>query len=241
MDLAIRILERGADYSWYARVALVSGWKPYNDLHLPCLIITPLFFQPYVHQMSQRVNGPTPSAELSGSPILGVPSRTESDEPGSGDPNMNRDDLYLFTRGQVFRKSGQRSSAPPRSLSFPGPSSGVPKLPPQSFGSYSDPGFDTPALTLLSFPGQQDGYPSYSNHGNNHGYHSTSSSPAIQPSFVPPLDMFPLDNADQLPMFGSTTNGTTAVDGVDPSSSTSWAALWDGGWTTDRIRAVARR
>ena len=25
LDLAIRILEAGADYSWYARVALVSG------------------------------------------------------------------------------------------------------------------------------------------------------------------------------------------------------------------------
>ena len=170
--------------------------------------------------MSQRANNPTSSAELSNSPILGVPSRTESEEPGSGDGN--KDDLYLFTRGQVFRKSSRRSSAPLRSFNFPGPSSGISKLPPPSFGSYSDPGFDTHASTLLSFPGQQDGYPSYSNHGSNRGYHSSSSSPGIPPSLVPSLDMFPLDNGDQLPMFSSTTNGATTVDGADHIGSTSW-------------------
>jgi hypothetical protein len=172
--------------------------------------------------MCQRANNPAPSAELSNSPLLGVPPRTESEEPGSGDGNRNNDDLYLFTRGQVFRKSDRRTSAPLRSYNFSGPSAGVSKLPPPSFGSYSDAGFDTPALTMLSFAGQQDGYPSYSNHGSNHGYHSSSSSPGIPPPLVPSLDLFQLDNTDQLPMFNPTTNGTTTVDGVDPVGSTSW-------------------
>ena len=44
LDLAIRILERGADYSWYARVALVSIRKPYNDPHPPYLMIALIFF-----------------------------------------------------------------------------------------------------------------------------------------------------------------------------------------------------
>ena len=168
--------------------------------------------------MSQRPNNPTPSAELSNSPILGVPQRTESEEPGPGDGNKNRDDLYLFTRGQVFRKSGRRSSAPLRPFNPPGPSSGISKLAPPPFGGYSDPAFDTPALTLPSFPGQQDGYPSYS----THGYHSSSSSPGIPPSLMPSLDMFQLDNADHLPMFSSATNGATTVDGTDPIGTTSW-------------------
>lgn len=175
-----------------------------------------------MQQISQRANNPTPSVELSNSPVLGVPPRTESEEPGSGDGNRNKDDLYLFTRGQVFRKSGRRSSVPRRSFDFPGPSSGVSKHPLPPFGSYSDPGFDTPSLTMLSFPGQQDGYPSYPNHGSTRGYHSSSSSPGIPPSLVPSLDLFPLDNADQLPMFNSTTNAATTVDGTDPIGSTSW-------------------
>ena len=172
--------------------------------------------------MGQRANNPNHSVELSTSPILGIPQRTESEEPGTGDGNKNKDDLYLFTRGQVFRKSGRRSSAPLRSFNFPGPSSGISKIPPPAFGGYSDGGFDTPASTLLSFSGQQDGYPSYSNHGSNHGYHSSSSSPGIPPSLVPSLDLFPLDSTDQLPMFGSTTNGATTVNGADPIGTTSW-------------------
>lgn len=173
--------------------------------------------------MSQRANNPTSLVELSNSPMLGVPSRTESEEPGSGDGNKNKDDLYLFTRGQVFKKSGRRSAAaaPPRSFTFPGLSSSVMKPPPPSFTSYSDSGFDTPGLTLLSFPGQQDGYPSYSTRGNHHGYHSTSSTPGMPSTLVPSLDMFPLETADQLSMFGSATNAAT--DGVDPTgSNTSW-------------------
>ncbi|KAF9646325.1 hypothetical protein BDM02DRAFT_3118827 [Thelephora ganbajun] len=198
LDLAIRILERGADYSWYARVAL-----------------------PYVRQMRQKANNPAPSDELSNSPMLGISSMTESEEPGSGDGNKNKDDLYLFTRGQVFRKSGRRTPAPHRSLSFPGPSSGIPKLPAPSFTSYSDSGFDTPGLPMLSFGGQQDGFPSYSSHGHSYGYHSTSSTPGIPPSLVPPLDLFSLDNTDRPPVFGSTA-AAAMVDGSDAIGSAPW-------------------
>jgi len=189
---------------------------------VPYLIILPISssLQPYVRQMSQKAHNPTPPAELSNSPMLNGPTRTESEEPGSGDGNKNKDDLYLFTRGQVFRKSSQRSSAPFRSSSFPGPSSDIQKLPAQSFSSYPESGFNTPGLTL--FHGQQDGYPSYPCHGNGHGYHSSSSTPGIPTSLVPSLDMFPLENADQLSMFASATNGATAVDGVDSVGSSSW-------------------
>jgi len=154
--------------------------------------------------------------------MLGGPSRTESEEPVDG--HKNKDDLYLFTRGQVFKKSGQRFSAPPRSFPFPRPSSGsgILKHPPPSFTPYPDSGFDTPCLSLL-LSGHQDGYPSYSSHGTNHGYPSTSSTPAIPPpSLMSSMDLFSLDHADQLPMFGSTTNPTTTVGGVDPTGSASW-------------------
>lgn len=221
LDLAIRILERGADYSWYARVALVSRRKPYNDPRLSYLTIIPTLFaiQPYVRQMSQRMHNPTPPVELSNSPMPAVPSMTE--EPGPIDGNKNKDDLYLFTRGQVFRKSTRRS-APRRPLSYPGPSAGILKHPAQPFTNYSDSGFDTPNLTMLSFPGQQDGFPSYSSHGSSHDYHSTTSTPGIPHPSVPPLDMFPFDSADRLPLFGSTTNVTTTVDGAGSAGSTSW-------------------
>ena len=168
--------------------------------------------------MSQKANNPAPPVDLSNSPMLGVGSRMESEEPGS---DKNKDDLYLFTRGQVFKKSGQRPYAQFKSISFPGPSSGISKLPPQQFGGYHDPGFDTPALNLPSFPGQQDGYPVYTNHGNNHGYHSTSSSPGIPASFVPSLDLFAIDGTEPLQMFGSATNSTT-MNAADHAGSTSW-------------------
>jgi len=135
----------------------------------------------------------------------------------------NKDDLYLFTRGQVFKKSGQRPHAQFKSISFPGQSSEISKIPPQQpFGSYHDPGFDTPALTLPSFPGHQDGYPLYTNHRNSHEYHSSSSSPGIPASFVPSLDLFAMDGAETLPMFGSTTNPTTTMDPSDHAGSSSW-------------------
>jgi len=148
----------------------------------------------------------------------GVPLRTESEESGSADGNKNRDDLFLFTRCQVFKKSGRRASAPLRSLSFPMASPGILKLPPPSFMNYSDSGFDTPGL-MLNFPGHQDGFPPFPGHGNNHGYHSSSSTPGIPSALIPSLDLFPLEGADQLPMFDS-TDGTTG--GADHTSSTSW-------------------
>lgn len=192
LDLAIRILERGSDYSWYARVAL-----------------------PYILEMRQRTNNPIPSGQLSNSPMLGLPSKTESEEPSSGDGN--KDDLYLFTRAQVFQKSSRRPSDPPRSFSFPVQSSGILKVPAPSFASYSGSGFDTPGL-VLGFPGHQDGFPSYSGHGNGHGYHSSSSTPGMPPSLVPPLDLFSLEDAGQLPMFGS--DPTTG--GADHTGSALW-------------------
>lgn len=169
--------------------------------------------------MRQRVNNSTSSGEISDSPMIGVPSRTDSEDSGSGDGNKNRDDLYLFTRGQVFKKSGRRSSAPPRSFTFPMPSPGIMKLPPPSFMNYSDSGFDTPGL-ILSFPGHQDAFSSYQGHDNNHGYHSSSSTPGIPSALIPSLDLFPLEGADQLPMFDSTTDGTAG--GTDHASSASW-------------------
>ena len=172
--------------------------------------------------MNQRAHNATPPVELSNSPMPAVPPMTESEEPSSIDGNKNRDDLYLFTRGQVFRKSSRRSTAPVRPLSYPGPSAGILKLPAQPFTSYSDSGFDTPSLTMLSFPGQHDGFPSYSSHSNSRGYHSASSTPGIPPPSVPPLDMFPFDNADPLPLFGSATNAATAVDGTSSNGSASW-------------------
>ena len=179
------------------------------------------FIQPYVRQMCQMANNPTPSVELSNGPMAAVPPRTESGEPCAVDGNKNKDDLYLFTRGQVFRKSSWRSSAPLRPLTYSGPSAGMLKLPAQDFASYSDSGFSTPNLTLLSFAGQQDAFPSYSSHGSSHGYHSATSTPGI-PASVPSLDMFPFGGADQLPLFGSTTNATTSVDGEGPHDSSSW-------------------
>ena len=222
LELAIRILERGADYSWYARVALVSGRNPSNDLRSPYLTIAPifLFIQPYVRQMSQKANNPNPSVELSNGAMPAAPPRTESGESRSVDGNRNKDDLYLFTRGQVFKKSSWRSSASLRSLAYPAPSAGLLKLPSQDFASYSDPGFDAPNLTLLSFSGQQDGFHSYSNHGSSHGYHSAASTPGISTS-VPSLDLFQFGSADQLPLFTSTTNAT-AGDGAGPTGSGSW-------------------
>jgi len=223
LDLAIRILERGADYSWYAKVALVSGRKSCNNPRSPHLTTAPIFpfIQPYVRQMNQMANNPTPSVELSNGPMPAAPPRTESGEPCSVDGNKNKDDLYLFTRGQVFKKSSWRSSAPLRPLAYSGPGTGMLKLPPQDFASYSDSGFDAPNLTLLSFAGQQDGFPSYSSHSSSHGYHSAASTPGISTS-VPSLDLFPFGSADQLPLFGSTTNATTTVDGTGPSDSGSW-------------------
>ena len=163
------------------------------------------------------MNNPTPG-EISDSPMIGVPSRTDSDESGSGEGNKNKDDLFLFTRGQVFKKSGRRSCAPPRSFTFPMPSPGILKLPPPSFMNYSDSGFDTPGL-MLTFPGHQDAF-SFPNHGDAHGYHSSSSTPGIPSALIPSLDLFPLDGPDQLPMFDSSTDATTA--GADPTGSASW-------------------
>ena len=163
--------------------------------------------------MSQRANNPTLPVELSASPMPAAPLRTESEESSSADGNKNKDDLYLFTRGQVFRKSTRRSSAPHRPLSYPGPSTGVLKLPAQPFTGYSDSGFGTPSLTMLNFPGHQDGFPSYSGHGNNHGYHSTTNTPGMPPTSVTSMDLFPL--------FDPTSNATT-VDGAGPAGSTSW-------------------
>lgn len=223
MDLAIRMLERGSDYSWYARVALVSG-KKCNDLRLPYLTIAPIFLpmQPYVRQMSQRANNPTPSVELSNGSMPGIPSRTESEESHSVDGNKNRDDLYLFTRGQVFKKSNWGSPAPPRTLAYPGSNAGILKLPAQSYGNYSDSGYDAPNLTMLNYAGQRDGYPPYSSHGSSHGYHSASSTPAPHPHSLPSLDLFQFGNPEQLPLFGSTPNGTATVDGAAPADSGSW-------------------
>ena len=223
LDLAIRILERGAEYSWYAKVALVSGRKFCNDPRSPHLTIAPVFpfVQPYIRQMSQTANNHTPSVELSNGPMPAIPTRPESGEPCPVDGNKNKDDLYLFTRGQVFRKSTWRSPASLRALTYSGSGTGMLKLPAQDFSSYSDSGFDTPNLTLLSFAGQQDGFPSYSNHGSSHGYHSAASTPGI-PASVPSLDLFPFGSTDQLPLFGSTTNATTTVDGAGPTDSGSW-------------------
>jgi len=223
LDLAIRILERGADYSWYAKVALVSRRKACNDPRSPYLTIMPIFLliQPYVRQMSQMANNPTPAVELSNGPMPAAPPRTESGGPRSVDGNKNKDDLYLFTRGQVFKKSSWRSSAPVRSSSYSGPSPGMLKLTAQDFANYSDPGFDAPNLTLLSYAGQQEGFLSYSSHGSNHGYHSAASTPGI-PTSVPSLDLFPFGSTDQLPLFGSTTNATATVDGAGPTDSGSW-------------------
>ena len=218
---------------WHGLLVVRKGgareWeKPYN----PSVFVVSesdrrvyLFFgQPYVRQMSQRANNLAPVAKLSNSPMLSAPSRAEPEEPRSVDGNKNKDDLYLFTRGQVFKKSSQRSSAPLRSSSFPVPNAGISKRPAPSFAScFPDSGYDaSPCLTLSSFPGQQDGFPSFSNHGNNHGYHSSSSTPGMPPSMVPPLDLFSLDALDRLSVFGSTTNAATTVDGVDPSGSVSW-------------------
>ena len=163
--------------------------------------------------MSQRVNNPT---------MPGVPSRTESEESRSVDGNQNKDDLSLFTRGQVFTKSSRRPTVPLKSLSYPGTSTSVLRHSAQSYASYSDSGFSTPGQTLLSFTGQQDGFPSYSSHGNSHGYHSASSTPGLPPPSVPPLDLFPFDSSDQVSMYGSTTNGATTVGGADSTGSTSW-------------------
>lgn len=165
--------------------------------------------------MRQKASNLIPSGELSNSPLIGLPSRTESEEPGSGDGSKSKDDLYLFTRGQVFKKSSRRSPPPHRS-SFPLPSPGILKLSqPTSFVTYPDSGFDTPSLSL-SFSGHPDVF-SYSGHGGSHGYHSSSSTPGMPPSLVPPLDLFPLDGADHLPMFGS-----DAAGGADHASSASW-------------------
>jgi hypothetical protein len=152
--------------------------------------------------------------------MIGVPSRKNSEDSASGgDGNKNKDDLYLFTRGQVFKKSGRRS-APPRSFTFPMPSPGIMKLPPPSFMNYADSGFDTPGL-MLSFPGHQDAFSaSFPNHDNGHGYHSSSSTPGIASALIPSLDLFPLEGADQLPMFDSTTDGTAG--GTDHAGSNSW-------------------
>ena len=164
------------------------------------------------------MNNPA-AGEVSDSPMIGVPSRIESEEPGPADGNKNKDDLYLFTRGQVFKKSSRRSSAPHKSYSYPMPSPGILKLPPPSFMNYSDSGFDTPGL-MLSFPGHQDGFSSYPGHDNNHGYHSSSSTPGIPPALIPSLDLFPLEGVDQLPMFDSATDATAG--GPDHAGSTSW-------------------
>lgn len=193
LDLAIRILEKGTDYSAYARAAL-----------------------PPILQMRQRASNSTPG-DLSNSPMLGVPVRTESEESGSGDGNKIKDDLYLFTRGQVFKKSNRRSSLPSRSSSFPVPSPGIVKLPLPSFPAYTGSGFDTSSLL---FSGHQDGFHSYSGHGGGHDYHSSSSTPGIPSGLVPSMDLFQLDGADQLSMFGSAADPSTG--GADHSSSASW-------------------
>ena len=165
--------------------------------------------------MRQRASNLTPG-ELSNSPMMGVPVRTESEESGSVDGNKIKDDLYLFTRGQVFKKSNRRSSLPStsRSSSFPVPSPEIVKLPPPSFSAYTDSGFDTSSLL---FSGHQDGFPSYSGHGGGHDYHSSSSTPGIPSGLIPSMDLFPLDGADQLSMFGS-----AADHGADHTSPASW-------------------
>ena len=58
------------------------------------------------------MNTPTPGETLD-SPMIGVPSRTDSDETGSEEGNKYKDDLFLFTKGRVHEKSGRRSCAPP--------------------------------------------------------------------------------------------------------------------------------
>ena len=157
-----------------------------------------------------------------------IPSRTESEEPCSGDGKKNKDDLYLFTRDQVFKKSTRWSSAPSRSLTFPIPSPGVMKLPRRSFTNYSDSGFETPGL-ILSFPGLHDTFSSYQNHGDSHGYHSSSSTPAMPTVPMPSsLDMFSLENADQLPIFDGATDGAGSASwlqsfGIPEGSSTGFA------------------
>ena len=142
----------------------------------------------------------------------------------SGDGKKNKDDLYLFTRAQVFKKSTSWSSAPSRSLTFPIPTPGVMKSPHRSFTHYSDSGFETPSL-ILSFPGLHDTFSSYQNHGDSRGYHSSLSTPAMPPVLMPSsLDMFSLKNADQLPIFDAATDG---------AGSASWLQLF--GDSTGRI------
>ena len=158
--------------------------------------------------MRQRASNPTPS-ELSDSPMLGVSSRLQSEEPD------NKDDLYLFTRGQVFKKSSRRFSVAPGSSTFPVPNQGMVKLPPPSYTSYHDSGFDAPGL-MLGFAGPQGGFSTYPSHGNDHGYPPSSSTPGIP---VHSLDLFQLENADQIPLFGPTAD--TGAGGTDPTGSTS--------------------
>jgi hypothetical protein len=126
--------------------------------------------------------------------MLGVPVGTDLDEAGAGDGcNKNKDDLYLFTRGQVFKKSSRRpsSSVLSRMSSFPVPSPAIVKMSlPSPFVGYADPGFDAAATVTggLIFSGHhQDGFVSY----------------------APAMDLFSLEagTPDQLSMFGS--GGTT--------------------------------
>ena len=60
----------------------------------------------------------------------------------------------------------------------------------------------------LSCPGLHDTFSSYQNHGDSHGYHSSSSTPAMPPVLMPPsLKIYSLENADQLPIVDAATNG----------------------------------
>ena len=160
------------------------------------------------------MNNPTASGEISDAPMIVVPSSTESEEPGSGEGSKNKDDLYLFTRDQVFKKSSRLSSTPTSSHN-----PNVMKLPPRSFTTYSDSGFDAPGL-MLTFLGLQDSFSSYPGHGGNHGYHSSSSTPRIPPALIPSLDLFPLEGGDRLPMFDSASDASAG--GTDHSGPTSW-------------------
>ena len=164
-------------------------------------------------QMRQRVSNSAGSGDLSDSPMLGgVPLGPEVDEGGAqGEGSKNKDNLYLFTRGQVFKKSSRRLSLPSSRISTfggPVPSPGIMKLPLPSFMSYPDSGgFDTTTGLVFGGHHHQDGgfMASYSSHHHGHGnsgYHSSSSTPGMPTALMPGMDLFPLEGSEQLGVFG---------------------------------------
>ena len=94
----------------------------------------------------------------------------------------------MIVPSRAFNKSSRRSSAPT-----------ITKLPPRSFTTYSDSRSDTPCV-ILGFPGLRDGLSSYPGRGDNHGYHSSTSSPGVPSAPIHSLDLFLPEGGDQLPM-----------------------------------------